>query len=196
MNKKIKSVLFWTSCITSKSRKIVIFMLISLTVFICISCGTNEEHMINKNTKYYSVDELKEVFFNNNEGFSEMVQILLDNDDFYKEKEARDGDGDARLIAAQDSKYFTDEEWEKIKKFFQDIQPLDITRYGGSAIGFNFPMNDEAWTTTLYYFVNGSNSYEFNYHESHYDIFEEIKNEWWIGEEDTHYVKRRWGWIF
>lgn len=172
--------------------KLANVILIFFLVFLCISCGTNEEHLIHKNSKYYSVDELKEVFLNNKEEFSEMVVILLDNDDFYKEMEARDGDGDARLVAVQDNKYFADEEWKNIKKFFLDIQPVDITRYGDSAIGFHFPMNDDGWTTTLFYFVDGSNSYEFGYHQSHYGIFEEIENEWWIGEEDMHYVKRDW----
>ena len=164
-------------------KRIVTLILIVCFVFVCISCGTKEEHFINENIKYYSAEELEDVFLSNEEQFSEMAKIMLDNDDFYMEKEARDGDGDARVIANQDKQYFSEEEWEKIEEFFKNIAPLDVTRYQGFIIGFHFPMNDEGYTSTLYYFSHGTYMLEFDYHESHADSFKEIKEKWWIGEK-------------
>lgn len=131
-------------------------------------------------SQYYTGEELKELFQDKKESFEEITKILLGSDAFL-EKMREEGDDDAMIYTKSDHKYFTNEEWEKIKRFFQDIRPTGITRDRDGVISFNFPQNAEGRNASLHYF-NRDSDRAFRRYKSLNDSFEQIDEKWWLGE--------------
>ena len=168
-----------------------VLLLIAAAAIGCLGCNAWDDGRISVG-QYYTGEQIEEVFSSNEERFTEIAKIVQDCEAF-NDRMKEEGDGDARLISKTDSQYFTEEQWRKITDFFQEIKPVDITKYNAVmygdtrgesyVIGFHFAQNRKEQDVALYYIDLPDEIGDAGYRARVYDTFKKIGEHWWLGEE-------------
>gem|GEM_PF-2762926 len=126
----------------------------------------------------YTAEELTSLFFERQDGFQEISQIILDN-------ELHGKPGKFRFVYSvgdYPKQFFKNEEWEKISQFFDDIRPYEVMRYTKNVLGFHFAGSKDGGVDNLYYFRDGKT--DLAYHSGKYHKFTEIAPFWYLGERN------------
>lgn len=162
-------------------KRIVIFGLIFLFILLCISCNQSLDYIIDKTQwKSYSIEELIGVYNQYNKEFNHVAEIVLENETI----EQIMLDSQEEVVSIWDetkSAYFSDEEWNDIKKLFRLTGMNRIERNvksGKDVIKYIF--RDSNFTTKLFYCVTDDEQ-DLLYHKQRTSIFQKIDEYWWVG---------------
>ena len=162
-------------------KRIVIFGLIFLFILLCISCNQSLDYIIDKTQwKSYSIEELIGVYNQYNKEFNHVSEIVLENETI----EQIMLDSQEEVVSIWDetkSAYFSDEEWNDIKKLFRLTGMNRIERNvksGKDVIKYIF--RDSNFTTKLFYCVTDDEQ-DLLYHKQRTSIFQKIDEYWWVG---------------
>lgn len=144
-----------------KKIAIVMLALFGVAIFCFRFAQTNER-------KYGSVEEVRSTFADNYVFFGEICEIFSKNIDFWSNIHKERGRYIYQNIRLSDRNYFTDEEWEKLTVFFQEINPYMITLTSleeniGIVIQLDFKIandNNAVETYTLFYISSYGNLQE------------------------------------
>lgn len=173
---------------SGRFKKAALLALIAIIAFACLRCGFRWNDSIS-DAQFYTSEELEEAFHRNEAQFTEVAKIVLESEGF-AEKVEYGNEARARVMFKTDSQYFTEEEWQKITDFFQEIKPLDIGRYEAVKFGYtkgiaiHFPQNKEGKSVSLYYIDLRNLDDEIataRYQIGSYDVFKRIGEHWWLG---------------
>ncbi len=196
----------------SNLNRIILLCFIVIICFAVMSCSSFRNDWIIEDPKYYTGEQIEEVFHSNEAMFTEVAKIVRERNAFV-ERIREEGDGDARVMWKTDSQYFNEEQWQKITDFFQEIKPLDIMRYQAVSFGYtegieiNFPQNNEGKSVSLYYIDLRNLDNEIataRLQLGFYDVFKRIGEHWWLGArldddysndlnmDNSHYEDGEW----
>jgi hypothetical protein len=131
--------------------------------------------------KVYTHDEALNMFNDNRKESDEIAKILLSNDSFWQNvKDKETGTvADIYFIDSQVKQYFSQEEWNKISKFFNNTRPYEISRTGDSVIAFDYRTSDNTQNISFYYF--GKAETDRTYYGQLYLHFDQIDDHWYVG---------------
>ena len=172
----------------TKSLKYLCAIVLIIILLCTTSCASLKQYLstnqkydrLCENPEYYTKEELTEVFYDNKEEFTEMVDIIFNNKKLLahiSEKQLGGGPIDDTFS----KQFFTDEEWKKICAFFGKYKPYSIERdieIPGGALIFYFGTNTIK-STDLFYFMNDSEG-ESSSKPYLFGTNEQIDEHWWI----------------
>lgn len=127
-------------------------MILCSLIFLCLCACQNPTYY--PPNEDYTLEEVQQLFFDNQEAFAEVAQILLDNDDAYKNREP---ESESRLFlwgsAERYKRYYSEQEYETLDAFFQTFRPYAVER-GYDYVYFTFycTISNEVKGVSVLYF--------------------------------------------
>lgn len=158
---------------------LVIFLIIFLAILLLYAYVSKNQ--ISGKPKVYTKDEALNIFDDERKEFDEIAKIFLSNDSFWQNvKDKETGTvADMYFLDGEEKKYFSQEEWGKINKFFNNTRPYSISRRGDSVIVFDYRTSDKEKNIGIYYFSNAQTNR--TYYSQMYLHFDHIDDNWYVG---------------
>jgi hypothetical protein len=159
---------------------LIIFLVISLLTILLLN-DNDSRNQISGKPKVYTKDEALNMFDDKRKEFDEISKIFLSNESFWQNvKDKETGTvADMYFLDGQKKKYFSQEEWDKINKFFNNTRPYGISRSGDSVIHFEYRTSDKIQIIGFYYFANANT--DKTYYSQGYLHFDQIDDHWYVG---------------
>jgi hypothetical protein len=160
-----------------------ISLFIFLLIFLVISHldASISINSISGKPKVYTKDEALNMFDDERKEFDEIVKILLSNESFWENVKDKETErvADMYFLDGQEKKYFSQEEWDKIKNFFNNTRPYSISRFSDSVIIFDYRTTNNQQNICIYYFSNDQT--DRTYYSQRYLHFDHIDDQWYVG---------------
>lgn len=155
-------------------------MLLSI-ILLFISCGQPLELIIeNEQLRSYSVEELIEVYHQNQEDFQHVADIILENDAI-KQIMLNSQEEVVSIYTETKSDCFTEEDWSEIEELFRltGMNRIERSIKSGKDV-IKFLYRNSNFTTKLFYCVT-TDEEDLLYHKQWTSIFQKIDEHWWVG---------------
>lgn len=168
-------------------RRKACILLMTLMLVLLFGCDDSLRLIIPaEEEKFYSPKELVAVFHTYQDSFSEVVEIVLENEALEQMMiNSREGTVSIWTVTKRDC--FSEEDWDKIVDLFREtgLSRIERNNKGGKeTIRFQFIKNND--TTTLYYFRE-ENEINIRYNTQFDTYVEKIDDEWWVGFAPSPY---------
>ena len=166
---------------------VMITALISTTAcsFLDNLLGIPEELSPNDECKFYTAEELEELYFSNKESFKNVADAILASDGLLAYMNERDIPN-YHVFDVSDERFFSEQEWKEIVDFFKmsHSSRVERSREVDDVICFEFirQITDETNTAVvLYYFPQPTEEIVQHYSQSPYlTDYYQIDANWWI----------------
>lgn len=147
--------------------------------------GIPEELSPNDECKFYTAEELEELYFSNKESFKNVADAILDSDELLAYMNERDIPN-YHVFDVSDERFFSEQEWKEIVDFFKmsHSSRVERSREVDDVICFEFirQITDEINTAVvLYYFPQPTEEIVQHYSQGPYlTDYYQIDANWWI----------------
>ena len=147
--------------------------------------GIPEELSPNDECKFYTAEELEELYFSNKESFKNVADAILASDGLLAYMNERDIPN-YHVFNVSDERFFSEQEWKEIVDFFNmsHSSRVERSREVDDVICFEFirQITDETNTAVvLYYFPQPTEEIVQHYSQSPYlTDYYQIDANWWI----------------
>lgn len=161
-----------------------ILSIITLITFCGFTIGCYQDnHVIsNEQRNSYSVTELKDLFGVYHNDFTEVANIVLQNE-YLEQAMIRSKEEVVSFETATIKDYFSQNEWEVIERLFHETGLFRIERNSKGAAKTDtvkFLYRTSNFTTTLY-FCQTEDESDMEYFRLQTKQFEMVENNWWVG---------------
>ena len=186
-----------------KAKTFLSFLIIValLTTTACSSIdrllGLPEDIIPNNECRFYTAEELEELYFSNKESFKNIADIVLASDELLEWMNERDI-YDYQIYNMRHKRFFSDSEWEEIVDFFKMSHSslIERDRVLGDCIRFEFVPNTvdkiEKAVLLLYFPQPTEKLIQQHMQNSYVTDYYPIDTNWWIRiceSPDPHYMR-------
>ncbi|MBQ6333362.1 MAG: hypothetical protein IJI34_11460 [Clostridia bacterium] len=162
-------------------RSFILFCFVLFLTLLFISCDQSPELIIeDEQLQSYSVEELIEVYHQNQEDFQHVADIVLENDAI-KQIMLNSQEEVVSIYTETKRDCFTEEDWSEIEELFQltGMNRIERSIKSGKDV-IKFLYRNSNFTTKLFYCVT-TDEEDLLYHKQRTSIFQKIDEYWWVG---------------